>query len=222
MIPVRKFDDRQLIMATKKGIIKKNALSAFGRPKKGGIVAILLDSGDELIGVKLTHGKGEIVLGTEKGKAIRFSEGNVRRMGRATRGVKGIELHAGDNVKDIVIVDENATLLTVCENGYGKRTGYSEYRVQRRGGLGVINIRTTERNGNVVALKNVKDEDELMMMTANGMIIRTAINSIRSIGRSTQGVRLISLKGRDKLVSVASLVGEGKEEILEEQTKEIE
>ncbi len=222
MIPVRKFDDRQLIMATKKGIIKKNALSAFGRPKKGGIVAILLDSGDELIGVKLTHGKGEIVLGTEKGKAIRFSEGNVRRMGRATRGVKGIELHAGDNVKDIVIVDENATLLTVCENGYGKRTGYSEYRVQRRGGLGVINIRTTERNGNVVALKNVRDEDELMMMTANGMVIRTAIKSIRSIGRSTQGVRLISLKGRDKLVSVASLVGESKEEILAEQTEEIE
>ncbi len=222
MIPVRKFDDRQLIMATKKGIIKKTALSAFGRPKKGGIIAILLDSGDKLIGVKLTHGKEEIVLGTEKGKSIRFSEGDVRRMGRATRGVKGVELHGGDNVKDIVIVDENATLLTVCENGYGKRTEYSEYPVQRRGGLGVINIKTTERNGNVVALKNVKEEDELMLMTANGMIIRTAINAIRPIGRSTQGVRLISLKERDKLVSVASLVGEAKEEILVEQTKEIE
>jgi DNA gyrase subunit A len=162
------------------------------------------------------------MLGTEKGKAIRFSEGDVRRMGRATRGVKGIELQKGDSVKDIVVVDKDATLLTVCGNGYGKRTEYSEYPIQRRGGRGVINIKTTERNGNVIALKNVKKEDELMMMTANGMIIRTGIKSIRSIGRSTQGVKLISLKGRDKLVSVASLVGEVKEEMLSEQAKEIE
>jgi DNA gyrase subunit A len=222
MIPIRRFDDRQLIMATKNGIIKKTILSAFGRPQKGGIIAILLDNGDKLIGVKLTQGKEEIVLGTEKGKAIRFSEGDVRLMGRATRGVKGVELQKGDNVKDIVIVDKDATLLTVCENGYGKRTEYSEYPVQRRGGLGVINIKTTERNGNVVALKNVREEDELMMMTAKGMVIRTAINSIRSIGRGTQGVKLISLKEGDKLVSVASLVGEAKEEMLPEQAKEIE
>lgn len=222
MIPIRNFDDRQLIMATKNGIIKKTILSAFGRPQKDGIIAILLDNGDKLIGVKLTQGKEEIVLGTEKGKAIRFSEGDVRLMGRATRGVKGIELQKGDNVKDIVIVDKDATLLTVCENGYGKRTEYSEYPVQRRGGMGVINIKTTERNGNVVALKNVREEDELMMMTAKGMVIRTAINSIRVIGRGTQGVKLISLKEGDKLVSVASLVGEAKEEMLSEKVKEIE
>lgn len=211
-IPIRKFDDRQLVMATKKGIIKKAILSAFGRPKKGGIIAILLDKGDKLIGVKLTHGGQEIVLGTENGKAIRFSEDDVRCMGRATRGVKGIALRGDDNVKGIVIVEKDATLLTVCENGFGKRTDYSEYSVQRRSGQGVINIKTTERNGKVVALINVKDEDELMMMTANGMVIRTAISAIRSIGRNTQGVKLISLQKGDKLVSVAPVVSEDKEE----------
>ncbi len=220
MIPIRKFDDRQLVMATKKGIIKKTILNAFGRPKKDGIIAILLDSGDKLIGVKLTHGGQEIVLGTEKGKAIRFSENDVRSMGRATRGVKGIELQEGDSVKDIVTVDKDATLLTVCENGYGKRTGYGEHSIQRRGGQGVINIKTTERNGKVVALKNVRDEDELMMITANGMIIRTAINTIRSIGRNTQGVKLILLDKGDKLVSVAPAVQEAKEEISSEQNDE--
>ena len=226
MIPIRKFDDRQLVMATKKGIIKKAILSAFGRPKKGGIIAILLDKGDKLIGVKLTHGGQEIMLGTENGKAIRFSEDDVRCMGRATRGVKGIGLRGDDNVKGIVIVEKDATLLTVCENGFGKRTDYSEYSVQRRSGQGVINIKTTERNGKVVALINVKDEDELMMMTANGMVIRTAISAIRSIGRNTQGVKLISLQKDDKLVSVAPVVSEDKEkaetEIETEQTEEAE
>ncbi|KHE91188.1 MAG: DNA gyrase subunit A [Candidatus Scalindua rubra] len=206
-IPVRKFDDRQLVMATKNGIIKKTVLSAFGRPKKGGIISILLDSGDKLIGVKLTQGGQEIVLGTENGKAIRFSEDDVRCMGRATRGVKGIELKGDDKVKGIVVVDKNATLLTVCENGFGKRTDYSEYSVQHRGGQGVINIKTSERNGKVVALMNVSDENELMMMTAKGMIIRAATNTIRSIGRNTQGVTLISLKAGDKVVSVAPVIG---------------
>ena len=211
-IPVRMFDDRQLVMATQKGIIKKTILSAFGRPKKGGIISILLDSGDKLIGVKLTTGGQEIVLGTENGKAIRFSEDDVRCMGRATRGVKGIGLKGDDKVKGIVVVDKNATLLTVCENGFGKRTDYSEYSVQRRSGQGVINIKTTERNGKVVALINVSDDDEIMMMTANGMVIRASISTIRSIGRNTQGVTLISLKKGDKLVSVAPVVSDGKGE----------
>ena len=212
MIPVRKFDDRSLVMATKNGIIKKTILSAFGRPKKGGIIAILLDSGDKLIGVKLAQGGQEIVLGTENGKAIRFSEDDVRCMGRATRGVKGITLQGDDTVKGIVIVDKDATLLTVCENGFGKRTDYSEYTVQRRSGQGVINIKTTDRNGKVVALINVSDEDEFMMMTANGMIIRAPLETIRSIGRRTQGVKLISLKEGDKLVSVAPVVSDESEE----------
>lgn len=143
-------------------------------------------------------------------------------MGRATRGVKGVELQEDDNVRGIVIVDKDATLLTVCENGYGKRTEYSEYHVQRRGGQGVINIKTTERNGKVIGLKNVRDEDELMMMTANGMVIRTAINTIRSIGRNTQGVRLITLQEGDKLVSIAPVISDVKEEETSEQTEEVE
>ena len=219
-IPVRKFDDRQLVMATKNGIIKKTVLSAFGRPKKGGIISILLDSGDKLIGVKLTHGGQEIVLGTENGKAIRFSEDDVRCMGRATRGVKGIGLKGDDKVKGIVVVDKNATLLTVCENGFGKRTDYSEYSIQRRSGQGVINIKTSERNGKVVALMNVSDDNELMMMTAKGMIIRAAIHTIRSIGRNTQGVTLISLKAGDKVVSVAPVIGVDEEEAEETETDE--
>ncbi len=221
MIPVRKFDDRSLVMATKNGIIKKTILSAFGRPKKGGIIAILLDSGDKLIGVKLAQGGQEIVLGTENGKAIRFSEDDVRCMGRATRGVKGITLQGDDTVKGIVIVDKDATLLTVCENGFGKRTDYSKYSVQHRSGQGVINIKTTDRNGKVVALINVSDEDEIMMMTANGMVIRTPVKSIRPIGRNCEGVRLIRLKEGDKLVSVAPVVSEenGETEGAEEETE---
>ncbi|MCP4252026.1 MAG: DNA gyrase subunit A [Candidatus Scalindua sp.] len=219
-IPVRKFDDRQLVMATKNGIIKKTVLSAFGRPKKGGIISILLDDGDKLIGVKLTQGGQEIVLGTENGKAIRFSEDDVRCMGRATRGVKGIGLKGDDKVKGIVVVDKNATLLTVCENGFGKRTDYSEYSVQRRSGQGVINIKTSDRNGKVVALMNVSDDNELMMMTAKGMIIRAAINTIRSIGRNTQGVTLISLKAGDKVVSVAPVIGEEEDETEGAETDE--
>jgi DNA gyrase subunit A len=219
-IPVRKFDDRQLVMATKNGIIKKTVLSSFGRPKKGGIISIRLDDGDKLIGVKLTQGGQEIVLGTENGKAIRFSEEDVRCMGRATRGVKGIGLKGDDKVKGIVVVDKNATLLTVCENGFGKRTDYNEYSVQHRGGQGVINIKTSERNGKVVALMNVSDENELMMMTAKGMIIRAATNTIRSIGRNTQGVTLISLKAGDKVVSVAPVIGESEEEAEGAETEE--
>lgn len=217
-IPVRKFDDRQLVMATQKGLIKKTILNAFGRPKKGGIISILLDRGDKLVGVKLTSGGQEIVLGTENGKAIRFSENDVRSMGRATRGVKGIQLQGSDKVKGMVVVDKNATLLTVCENGFGKRTDYNEYSVQRRSGQGVINIKTSDRNGKVVALINVSDNDEIMMMTANGMVVRAAISTIRSIGRNTQGVKLISLNKGDKLVSVAQVLSEGNGEDVETVT----
>jgi DNA gyrase subunit A len=222
MIPVREFDARNLVMATKNGIIKKTILSAFGRPKKCGIRAILLDRGDKLIGVKLAQEGQEIVLGTENGKAIRFSEGDVRCMGRAARGVKGITLKGDDTVKGIVIVDKNATLLTVCENGFGKRTDYSEYSVQRRSGQGVINIQTTHKNGKVVALINVSDEDEFMMMTANAMVIRAPVKTIRSIGRNCQGVKLISLKEGDKLVSVAPVVSDNKEETEDAEETETE
>ncbi len=208
LIPVRNFDERQLVMATGNGTIKKTVLSAYGNPKKGGIIAINLDEGDKLIGVKLTSGKQDIILGTEQGKAIRFSEEDVRTMGRVTHGVKGITLKDDDKVRGMVVVDENATLLTVCANGFGKRTDFSEYPAHHRGGQGVINIKTTDRNGNVVALIDVMDTDELIMITAKGMVIRTSVRTIRSIGRNTQGVTLFSVEEGDKLVSVARVVPE--------------
>lgn len=216
MIPVRKFDERQLVMVTQKGTIKKTVLSAYGNPRLGGIIAINLDPDDRLIGVKLTTGKQDIILGTEQGKALRFAETDVRSMGRATRGVKGIKLKGEDKVKGVVIVEEGATLLTVCEKGYGKRTGFDEYTKHHRGGQGVINIKTAGRNGKVVALIDVREDDELMMITANGMVVRTAVSSIRTIGRNTQGVTLISLSKGDRLVSVARVVSE---ETSEESTE---
>ncbi len=228
LIPARDFDTRQLVMATSLGIIKKTELSAYGNPKKGGIIAINLDEGDKLIGVKLTNGKQDIILGTEHGKAMRFSEEDVRTMGRVTHGVKGIKLKDKDKVVGMVVVDENASMLTVCENGYGKRTDFSEYTAHRRGGQGVINIKTTERNGNVVALIDVRDEDELIMITAKGMIIRTPVNTIRAIGRNTQGVKLFSVEEGDKLVSVARVIpedtkGEGVTDALSDiETDEVE
>ncbi|HHT9159754.1 MAG TPA: DNA gyrase subunit A, partial [Candidatus Brocadiaceae bacterium] len=226
LIPARDFDTRQLVMATSHGIIKKTELSAYGNPKKGGIIAINLDEGDKLIGVKLTNGKQDIILGTEQGKAMRFSEENVRTMGRVTHGVKGIKLKNKDRVVGMVVVDENASMLTVCEKGYGKRTDFSEYPAHHRGGQGVINIKTTDRNGNVVAVIDARDTDELIMITAKGMIIRTPVNTIRAIGRNTQGVTLFSVDEGDKVVSVARVVPEetkdeeGAEEVSNEETKE--
>ena len=190
-------------MATGHGVIKKTPLGAFSHPRPSGIIAINLDAADSLIGCALTGGQDEIILGTHNGLSIRFREEDVRAMGRAARGVKGIALARDDEVVDMAIVNASQDVLTVCENGYGKRTAVDEYRLQSRGGKGVINIRTTERNGKVVAVKSVTDEDELMMITAKGMMLRTAIANMRVIGRATQGVRLIRLEEGDKLVAVA-------------------
>ncbi len=199
---------RQLVMATKNGIVKKTKLSAYSNPRSTGVIAINLDPTDDLIGVAMTTGTDHIVLGTRDGMTIRFDESQVRSMGRASRGVKGIRLRSGDAVVGMVIVEEKAALFTVCENGYGKRTGLENYRSQSRGGVGLKNIKTTARNGKVVALKAVQSNDDLMMITANGMIIRTGLDEIRSIGRNTQGVRLIKLKASDKLVAAEKIVGE--------------
>ena len=208
VVAVREFNDRFLVTATRKGHIKKTALKAYSNVRKGGILATGIKEGDEVIGVAITSGTDEIVLGTADGKAIRFRETNVRGMGRTAAGVRGVNLRDNDRVVDMIIVDTSATLLTVCENGYGKRTNFDEYRTQGRGGGGIINIRTTERNGKVVALKSIRDADELMMITQNGKIIRTGASGMRTIGRATQGVRVISLKPGDKLVSVARVVTE--------------
>jgi DNA gyrase subunit A len=215
IINVRRFDDedteekqRQLIMATQNGLVKKTKLSAYSNPRSVGVIAIKLDPNDDVIGVALTTGSDEIVLGTSDGMAIRFNEKQVRSMGRVSRGVKGIKLRPGDSVVDMVVAEEKASLLTVCENGYGKRTSLDNYRTQGRGGVGLKNIKTTARNGKVVGLKAVQYKDELMLITASGMIIRTGLDEIRSIGRNTQGVRLIKLKPDDKLVAAAKIVYE--------------
>jgi len=208
VINVRRFEDWFLMTATRNGKVKKTPLTAYSRPRKGGIQATGLGRGDAVINAVITSGNDEIVLGTRNGHAIHFKETDVRAMGRTAAGVKGISLREDDKVVDMVVVHEGVTLLTVCENGYGKRTAAEAYRLQGRGGQGIINIRTTKRNGKVVAVKAIRDRDELMMITSNGMIVRTGMSGLRSIGRATQGVRVIALRPGDKLVDVARVVAE--------------
>ena len=208
ILPVRHFDEQMLVIATQQGIVKKTPLRAFSNIRKSGINAISLSPGDDVIGAWITNGQEEIILGTRNGMAIRFSEEQVRAMGRTARGVKGIKLRSQDEVVDMIVAKEGASLLTVCENGYGKRTTLEDYRSQHRGGIGLINIKTSERNGKVVALKGVRPDDDLMLISAKGIIIRTGLDQLRDIGRNTQGVRLIRLSGEDKLVAVARVVKE--------------
>ncbi|MDK1031516.1 MAG: DNA gyrase subunit A [Planctomycetia bacterium] len=218
-IPVREFDEnRQLVMVTAAGVVKKTSLSAYSRPKKNGIIAIRLEAKDRLIGVALTRGNDELVIGTRDGMAIRFSEHQVRSMGRATRGVRGIRLRKGDEVIGMTLVDENATLLTVCEKGYGKRTQFSAYRRQSRGGIGIINMKTPPRNGKVVAMLTVRDGDELMMISRSGQIQRIGVDSksIRPIGRATQGVVIMRPKVAGDLLSAVARVAQSEEETTEE------
>jgi DNA gyrase subunit A len=276
LIPVREFDETSsLMMATRRGLVKKTALSAYSRPQRGGIIAIRLEEGDGLMGVALTRPGDEVVLSTRNGKAIRFDEAQARAMGRATYGVKGITLLEGDEVVGMVVVDPEATLLTVCEHGFGKRTPFGlgrapedegteppeepespeagepappsepiaesppaagepgeepaaaegepaegegeehpadrssmRYRLQRRGGKGLIDIKTTARNGHVVATASVRDEDEVMITTTRGMMVRIRVSEIRVIGRNTQGVRLIRLEEGDTVASLAKIAAD--------------
>jgi DNA gyrase subunit A len=207
MLAVKEFeDDKFVVMGTLKGVIKKTALSAFSNPRVGGIIAMGVEEGDAVIAVLGTDGKGEIFIGTRDGMAIRFEEGDVRPMGRTAYGVRGITLRDDDFVVAIEVVQPGGTLLTVTERGYGKRTEIDEYRVQSRGGVGIINISTSERNGRVVGVACVQESDELLLITQQGMIIRMPTNDVRAIGRATQGVRLIDVEVEDKVVSVARLV----------------
>ena len=208
MIPVRSFDERQLLLATARGVVKKTPLADYSRPKRGGIIAINLDEGDTLIGCQLTRGNDDIILGTRLGYALRFRDSTLRSLSRATRGVRGIHLREKDAIVGMVVVDDRATLLTVCAHGYGKRTAFKEYRLQKRGGLGIINIRASARNGEVIGLLDVLDSDELMLITTGGNVIRLPVSDIRTIGRNTQGVRLIRLGEEDRLASVARVVQE--------------
>jgi DNA gyrase subunit A len=212
VLPVSQFEEKSVFFATAKGTVKRTALGAFSNPRPSGIIAISLDPDDTLIGAALSTDEDEIVLGTRQGMAIRYQQTDVRAMGRAAGGVRGISLHRDDVVVDLVVIRPGMSLLTVCENGFGKRTDIEEYRLQKRGGSGVINIRTTERNGLVVALRSVTDADELMLITAKGIMLRTAVSETREIGRATQGVRLIRLDEGDKVVSVARVAKDEGEE----------
>jgi DNA gyrase subunit A len=206
-IPIKEFDEEHfLLMATKQGKVKKTPLYAYRNPRRTGIRAITLAEGDELVGVKKTNGDCEVLLGTRYGKAIRFNELDVRPMGRTAHGVIGIKLGKKDEVIGMEVTKKNLTLLTVTENGYGKRTSLDEYPLQRRGGKGVININTSRRNGRVVGIKGVRDSDELMLMSSHGIAIRLPVKGISVIGRNTQGVRLMKLSEGDKVCAVERIV----------------
>lgn len=199
-LQVRDFDDRMVLFATANGIVKKTALEAYSRPKKNGIIAINIDEGDELIGATLTGGDDDVILSSANGMAIRFAEQDARQMGRVSRGVKGIALADGDRVVGMCVTQDAGSLVTICQHGYGKRTLFTEYRKQKRGGKGLIDIRTTERNGKVVSSLSVKDDDHAMLMTSGGMLVRIETGSFRTIGRNTQGVRLIRVKDGDSVI----------------------
>jgi DNA gyrase subunit A len=209
LVPVREFsEDQFLLFATKKGVVKKTVLSEYGNPRTTGIRAINIDAGDELIDVQVTDGRNDVVLATRLGMSIRFHEQDVRDMGRAATGVKGIELDKKDHVIDMVIVRRASTLFAVTEKGMGKRSELDEYRVQHRGGRGIITLKHTDKTGDIVALKEVLPDDEMMMITKKGIIIRVPIEGIRITGRNTQGVKVMNLTAGDLLVDVARVVKE--------------
>ncbi len=243
VIPVRRFDaESYLMMATRSGLVKKTSLEKYSRPKTGGIIGIALEEGDALVSVVLTKGGDEVILATRLGMAIRFAESDVRPMGRDTYGVKGINLGDNDAIVGMVVTDPDGALLTVCENGYGKRTPFGanlaeepeeeeapdlapgespgaepeeaesrsgmRYRKQKRGGKGLRDIRATDRNGPVVGVASVREDDDIMLITIQGMVNRTHIREIRMIGRNTQGVRIMNLNEGDKIASIAKVAQE--------------
>ena len=215
VLPVKEFDDTHFIMmVTKNGTAKKTPLSAYSNPRRGGIVAIGVDGDDSLIDAVLTDGTQDIILQKRNGKAIRFNEGDVRPMGRTAYGVRGVTLEEDDAVVGMIAVKREASLLVATENGYGKRSPISEYRITGRGGKGIISIQATERNGRVVAALEVVSNDQVMLITRGGIVIRTKVSEISEIGRNTQGVRLINLEAGDQLIDVAKVEekDEGEEE----------
>jgi DNA gyrase subunit A len=206
-VPVKNFDDGGfIILATKSGIIKKTELSAYSRPRRGGIVAATVREGDELLSAGLTSGENDVILVTRNGYSIRFNEREVRDMGRSAAGVKGITLRKNDEVIGMVIVKREDTLLTICENGLGKRSNVSDYRTQSRGGKGIIAMKVNEKTGLLVSVLEVVDNEDIIMITINGVVIRQHIGKISVIGRNTQGVKLIKLDENDRIGDVAKIV----------------
>ena len=213
LLAVKEFAaDKFIVMGTRKGIVKKTELSAFSNPRAGGIIAMGVEEGDAVIAANVSDGNHEIFIGTRDGMAIRFPESDVRAMGRGAYGVRGISLREGDAVVAMEVLTPGGTILSVTEQGYGKRTELDEYRVQSRGGIGIINIQTSERNGKVIGIAQVSDDAELMLITQQGKILRMAAKDIRTIGRATQGVKLIDIEGDDRAVSIARLAEKDEEE----------
>ncbi len=212
-VSVKEFgDDRFIMMVTEQGTIKKTVLSAYSNVRRGGINAINLVEGDRLVEVKLTEGNNDIVIGTRRGMAIRFNEQNVRDMGRTATGVRGIRLDKNDIVIGAIVVRREATLLVVTDKGFGKRSSLSDYRITNRGGKGVITVRTGEKNGNLIAMMEVNDKDELVIISNKGMVIRQSVKDLRIMGRATQGVRVIRLNEGDSIADIAKVVIEDEEE----------
>jgi DNA gyrase subunit A len=206
LIAVKEFEPHKfVVMGSRRGVVKKTELSAFSNPRAGGIIAMGVEEGDAMITAQVSDGQGEVFIGTSDGMAIRFPETDVRPMGRAAYGVRGITLREGDAVMAMEVIRPGGTILSVTEKGYGKRTELDEYRVQSRGGVGIINIQTSDRNGQVVGIAQVTDTEELMLITQQGKILRMASKDIRTIGRATQGVRLIDIEGDDRAVSIVRL-----------------
>ena len=213
LLPVREFDDKHyLVLVTKKGVIKKTLLSDYSNPRKDGIRAINLRDDDELIGALITNGENELMLASRNGMACRFKEEDVRPMGRTAAGVIGMNLEDNDDVISAMIVSPDSTVLTVAENGLGKRSSFEDYRMTRRGAKGVTNMKLTDRTGKVVACMAVQEEDEVMIITSSGMVVRTAVNGCRVIGRATQGVKVIGLNGDDKVATVARVAESNKDD----------
>ncbi|MBC7323809.1 MAG: DNA gyrase subunit A, partial [Moorella sp. (in: Bacteria)] len=204
VIPIHDLDeDAYLFMATRQGTVKKTPLVEYHTSRRDGLIAISLEEGDELIGVLRTDGKNEVIMVTRQGKAIRFNEDEVRPMGRAARGVRGIALEEGDEVVGLVRVKGSAELVVVSEKGFGKRTPLEEYRTQSRGGKGIITMNVTARTGQVAAIAVVTGEDELMLISAEGILIRLGVEDISRQGRNTQGVTLMRLENNDRVVAMA-------------------
>jgi DNA gyrase subunit A len=218
MLPVRGFDpSRFIMMVSRNGTIKKTSLGEFANPRRNGIRAMMIDEGDELIEAVLTDGTSDIILATRGGMAVRFPESQVREMGRAARGVRGITLRKGDALVSMIAPGRASKLLVVTEGGYGKRSEIGDYRMTRRGGKGIITLRVTEKTGNLVTMKEVLDDDEIVLISQDGMVIRQKVSYINVIGRATQGVKLIQLGEGDRVVDVARVVPEGEEEVEEQQ-----
>jgi DNA gyrase subunit A len=213
VFPVKEFSEGQfLFMATRKGYVKKTSLIAYSKPRASGINAIKIEDNDELIGVRATNGEKDIILSTRDGMSIRFNEKNVREMGRTARGVRGINLKPGDEVVSVGVVEKDSSLLTVTEKGFGKKTRAEEYRVQSRGGKGIKTIKITEKNGRVLGVLQVTRDDEIILISEKGQIIRMKASDLRMIGRATQGVRLMKLDEDDKVVSFARVAERETEE----------